>query len=107
MKVFRVAIRMMVGSLLLGAAAPGVHAAESAAEATLSAEASQALSNAEFMVSMAKKQNALWTSASDALAQAQTAAKKQDSAAVIKSAAVASEQAFLGLSQMGYPLVKE
>ena len=103
MNVFRGAVRMLAaGSMLLGVT--GAHAAENAAGAALTADAAQALSNAVFVVDMAKSKRALWTTAAGALAQAQEAAKKQDSAAVIKHAAVASEQAFLGMAQLGYPL---
>ncbi|HRK77866.1 MAG TPA: hypothetical protein PLQ95_04950 [Thiobacillus sp.] len=105
MNVFRVAVRIMAaGSVLLGIAGSAAHAAENTAGAALTADAAQALSNAVFVVDLAKGKSALWTTAAGALAQAQDAAKKQDSAAVIKHAATASEQAFLGMAQLGYPL---
>ena len=105
MKVIRNATRMMAGGLfLLGVTGPVAHAAENAAGAALTVEAAKALSNAEFIVSMAKNKKSLWTTAAGALTQAQEAAKKQDSEAVIRYSAVASEQAFLGLAQSGYPL---
>ncbi len=105
MNVFRVAVRIVAaGSVLLGIAGSAAHAAENAAGAALTADAAQALANAVFVVDLAKSKSALWTTAAGALAQAQDAAKKQDSAAVIKYAAVASEQAFLGMAQLGYPL---
>ncbi|WP_296753033.1 hypothetical protein [Thiobacillus sp.] len=105
MNVFRVAVRILAaGSVLLGVAGPAAHAAENAAGAALTADAAQALANAVFVVDLAKSKSALWTTAAGALAQAQDAAKKQDSAAVIKYAATASEQAFLGMAQLGYPL---
>lgn len=81
---------------------PIAHAGERASG--LSAEAANALANAEFLVNMAKGKKALWTTAAGSLAQAQDAAKKHDSAAVIEHAKVASEQAFLGMAQNGYPL---
>lgn len=107
MKVFRGAVRILAGGCLslvvLGSSA---HAAEDAASAALTANAAQALSSAVFIVDMAKSKSALWTTAAGALTQAQEAAKKQDSEAVIRHAAVASEQAFLGLAQSGYPLTR-
>lgn len=105
MNVFRVAVRIVAaGSVLLGVAGSAAHAAENTAGAALTADAAQALANAVFVVDLAKGKSALWTTAAGALAQAQDAAKKQDSAAVIKYAATASEQAFLGMAQLGYPL---
>lgn len=104
MKSFRVVVGILAAaSVGLGVAGPA-HAAENTVVAALPTEAAQALSNAVFVVGMAKAKGALWTTAADALAAAETAAKKQDSAAVIKHAAVASEQAFLGMAQIGYPL---
>ncbi len=107
MNVLRIAARMAVGgSLLLGGVlGSGVHAADDAANPSLTDEASLALANATSVVEKAKVKGALWTTATGALTQAQEAAKKQDSAAVIQHAAVASEQAFLGMAQLGYPLM--
>ncbi len=105
MNVFRVAVRILAGgSVLLAVAGTGAYAAENTVGAALTSDAEQALSNAVFVVDLARSKNALWTTAADALAQAQEAAKKQNSEAVTKHAAVASEQAFLGMAQLGYPL---
>lgn len=105
MKIVRNAVWMIaVGIFPLGPASPVVHAAEHASRAALTVEAAKALTNAEFLVGMAKNKKSLWTTAASALSQAQDAARKQDSDAVIRYAAVASEQAFLGLAQSGYPL---
>jgi|GEM_PF-4663147 hypothetical protein len=105
MKVIRNAVWMLAGGIfLLGITGPVAHAAENASGAALTVEAAKALSNAEFLVGMAKNKKSLWTTAAGALTQAQEAAKKQDSEAVIRYSAVASEQAFLGLAQSGYPL---
>lgn len=105
MKQVRNTVWFMAGWVFLfGVTSPVAHAAERASGTALTAEATTALSNAEFMVGMAKNKKSLWTTASGALAQAQEAAKKQDSEAVIRHSAVASEQAFLGLAQDGYPL---
>lgn len=112
MNAFRVAVRVLAaGSVLLGLTGPAAYAADHeahhAAHAALTSDASQALSNAVFLVDLAKSKSALWTTASGALAQAQEAAKKRDSEAVMKHAAVASEQAFLGMAQLGYPLTAD
>ncbi|HEY9097808.1 MAG TPA: hypothetical protein VIN38_02960 [Thiobacillus sp.] len=105
MKVIRNVVRMMAGGVfLLGITGPIVHAAENTSGAALTIDAAEALSNAEFLVGMAKSKKSLWTTAAGALTQAQEAAKKQDSEAVIRHSAVASEQAFLGMAQSGYPL---
>jgi murein lipoprotein len=69
-------------------------------------EARQALAKAEADVKEAKAQNALWTTAQDALKKAQEAAAKGDSAATLKFSKTASEHARLGLAQKGYPLTK-
>lgn len=74
-----------------------------AVKPSLSEEAKQALARAEADVKQAKAQDALWTTAADALKKAQEAAQKADSAAVIKFAKTASEQAQLGLKQLSYP----
>lgn len=91
-------------SLLLGIAAMPASASENAAGAGLTPDAQQALAGAESAVDLAKRKRALWTTALAALVEARAAAKKQDSGAVVKYAAVASEQAFLGLAQIGYPV---
>lgn len=104
MDVLQIVARVVIGGSLLVGGAMG-SAAQAADDAALTADASQALSNAVFVVDMAKNRGALWTTATGALTQAQEAAKKQDSAAVIQHAAVASEQAFLGMAQLGYPLM--
>lgn len=90
-------------SLALGLAVAPASASENAAGAGLTPDAQQALAGAESAVELAKSKRALWTTAIAALAEAQAAAKKQDSDAVVKHAATASEQAFLGLAQIGYP----
>lgn len=74
------------------------------APAKLSEEASQALAKAEADVKAAQAKKALWTTAQDALKQAKAAAEKNDSAAVIKHAREASEQAQLGIAQTQYPV---
>ena len=104
MKRFGFAARMAgVVSLALGIAATSASASENAAGAGLTPDAQHALAGAESAVDLARSKRALWTTAIAALAEAQAAAKKQDSDAVVKHAATASEQAFLGLAQIGYP----
>lgn len=75
-----------------------------AAGGGISDEAKAALAKAEADVKAANAKGALWTTAADALKAAQEAAKKGDSAAVIKDARTASEQAALGMGQTAYPL---
>jgi murein lipoprotein len=75
-----------------------------APQAQLSDEAKQALAQAEADIKAAQEKKALWTTAQDALKQAKEAAKKNDSAAVIKHAKQASEHAKLGIAQTQYPL---
>jgi murein lipoprotein len=75
-----------------------------APQAQLSDEAKKALAQAEADVKAAQEQKALWTTAQDALKNAKEAAKKNDSAAVIKNAKEASEHAKLGIAQTKYPL---
>lgn len=70
----------------------------------LTVEAAEALAGAEARVAQAKAMKALWTSAEAALAQAQDAAAKGDSAAVVQFASRANAQAFLGMAQLHYPL---
>lgn len=107
MNVMQIAARMAVGgSLLLGGAlGSGAHAADDAANPSLTDEASLALANATSIVEKAKDKGALWTTATGALTLAQDAAKQKDSAAVVRHAAVASEQASLGMAQLEYPLM--
>lgn len=104
MKASRKAMQALGGGmLLLGVAGPAVHAAENAANLGLTDDPSEALSDAVSAVGAAKRTGFLWTTAADALVQAQEAAKRQDSAAVIRHAAVAIEHASLGLAQREYP----
>lgn len=77
-----------------------------AAKPALSAEAQAALTAAQADVKAAKAKNALWTTAEDALKEAESAAEKGDSAAVIKASALASSQVSKGLAQLNYPLLK-
>ena len=104
----RIVIRLLVGSgLVMGAAGHGARAAESGSKPVLSTEATEALARAESGVALATAKKALWTTAASALAQAQEAAKQQDNAAVMKYAAVAAEQASLGMAQVDGPLTSQ
>lgn len=82
---------------------PQADAAPAAAQTGLSAEASAALAQARADVKEAKTKEALWTTAADALEDAEKAAEKGDSATVMKASARASDQAKLGLAQLSYP----
>ncbi len=104
----RIAIRLLVWSgLVMGVAGHGARAAESSSKPILSAEATEALARAESGVALATAKKALWTTAASALAQAQEAAKQQDNTAVMKYAAVATEQASLGMAQVDGPLTSQ
>ncbi len=77
-----------------------------AAKPTISPEAQAALSAAQADVKNAKAKNALWTTAVDALDDAEAAAKKGDSAAVLANAKLASDHVQKGLAQLNYPMIK-
>ena len=79
---------------------------KAAAAPALSAEAQAALSAAQADVKTAKSKNALWTTADAALKAAEEAAKKGDSATVIKQSKLASDHVKKGLAQLNYPLLK-
>jgi hypothetical protein len=91
---------------LFALVASSVHAAEASVQ-SLSTDAAEALANAESNVNMAKKRSALWTTAVGALEKAREAAKKGDSASVISQSETASQQAFLGMAQLGYPSTEQ
>lgn len=82
-------------------------AAPAPAMPTLSAEAQQALTQAEADVKMAKSKFALWTTSESALKAAQEAAKAGDSAAVMKQAGMASALAKAGIGQLSYPSTEQ
>lgn len=86
--------------------APKAAAAKAEAPPALTDEAKQALAKAEADVKAAIAKKALWTTADDALEKAKDAAKKGDSAAVLKAAKTASEHAKLGIGQSEYPMVQ-
>jgi murein lipoprotein len=88
---------------------PAGSAAAKAAEPAkpgISPEAQTALSAAQADVKKAKAQNALWTTAENALKAAEEAAAKGDSATVLKQAKLASDQVQKGMTQLGYPTLK-
>lgn len=80
-------------------ALPAVHASEAAN----TENAVTAIAGAKRAVAAAKAQNALWTSAEDALHRAQRAIDAGDAAAAIEYARFATGQAQLGLAQKQYP----
>lgn len=77
-----------------------------AAKPAISAEAQAALTAAQADVKNAKAKNALWTTADDALKDAEEAAAKGDSATVLKQSKLASDHVQKGLAQLNYPLLK-
>lgn len=74
------------------------------ATAVKPADPNEALANAQADVKAAAAKDALWTTAQAALKSAEEAAKKGDSAGVLKFSEIASDQANLGLAQTRYPL---
>lgn len=97
---------LLAAALLLGVGGMPLAQASEQPSAALSAEASGALAKAAFLVDLAKSRKSLWTTAAASLAQAQEAARKNDSGAVIAHATAASEQASLGMAQSDYPLTR-
>lgn len=85
---------------------PGGAKASAAATPAISTEAQNALKQAQEDVKQAKGKYALWTTAADALKKAEEAAKKGDSATVIKEAGEASYFVRKGLAQLNYPQIK-
>jgi murein lipoprotein len=79
---------------------------KAAAAPALSAEAQSALSAAQADVKDAKAKNILWTTADAALKAAEEAAKKGDSATVIKQSKLASDHVQKARGQMSYPVLK-
>lgn len=96
-------ITLAAAGLLTLAGCQSAPTKEAAAGPVLSDEAKAALAKAEADVKAANAKAALWTTAEDALKAAQAAAKKGDSAAVVKEARTASEHAALGMGQTAYP----
>ena len=76
------------------------------AKPTISAEAAAALAQAQADVKMAKSKNILWTTSADSLKDAEEAAKKGDSATVIKEANEASYHVRKAVAQQSYPQIK-
>jgi len=85
---------------------PGSTPTAKAASPSISAEAQAALKQAQADVKMAKSKNALWTTAADSLKDAEEAAKKGDSATVIKESTEASDHVRKGIAQLNYPVIK-
>ncbi|GBL45059.1 hypothetical protein SFMTTN_0863 [Sulfuriferula multivorans] len=96
------------GLLTLGGCAStsnGTSGTQASAQTTpgISASAQTALKQAESDVGASKKDGNEWTTAAAALKNAQDAAKKGDSDAVLKNAKFASELAKLSVAQLKYP----
>lgn len=81
-------------------------AAAAQTQGSISAEAQAALATAQADVKTAKSKNALWTTADAALKAAEEAAKKGDSATVLKQSKLASDHVQKGLAQLNYPTLK-
>lgn len=81
-------------------------AASATAAASISAEAQAALTAAQADFKAAKAKNEAWTTADGAMDAAEEAAKKGDSATVLKEAKFSSDQSKLSLGQMKYPVLK-
>ena len=77
-----------------------------ASDATNAQTAKVEVASAQRAVAAARAQNALWTSAEDALRRAEHAMHGGDAAAAIKHARFATGQAQLGLAQKHYPLTR-
>lgn len=79
---------------------------EKPAAPQISAGAKAALAAAEAAVKKAKDNDALWSTAEDALKKAKEAEKKGDSAGVASASELAKKQAELGLAQKNYPVLQ-
>jgi len=66
-------------------------------------EAREAVTRAEDAVAQALAVGALWTTAQDALRDAQAALAAGDEAAAVEAARFAAAQAKLGIEQLAYP----
>jgi uncharacterized iron-regulated protein len=113
MRIKLIPLAILCGLMLGGCQGSGAVKSEAvqavqaeAAKPALSEEAKQAVVKAEADIKEAKAKKALWTTAGDALKKAHEAAAKADSAATLKHAKAASEQAQLGIAQLSYPLAK-
>jgi hypothetical protein len=95
-----VAAATMAGGGLAAAADAGTE------KYAITAEASGKLERAIADVRQAEARRNLWTTVAVALDDARRAAAKGDSAAVIRHASVASEQARLSIEQADYPTVQ-
>ena len=79
-------------------AAANAHAAGPTAE-----QARSEVLRAQQAVQAAAQKRALWTTAQEALAEAQAALERGDYAAAVHAGRVAAEQAQLGIEQLDYP----
>jgi hypothetical protein len=66
-------------------------------------KAHEAVTAARSAVEQAARSQALWTTARDALRDAESALAREDYVAAERSARFAAEQAKLGIEQLGYP----
>jgi murein lipoprotein len=101
----QILIALAAAGVLAVAGCQSAPTTTAAAAPTISDEAKAALAKAEADTKAADAKKALWTTAQDALKAAQEAAKKGDSAAVLKNAKLASDHSKMGLDQKAYPLM--
>lgn len=76
------------------------------AKVSISAEAQAALTAAKAEAKDAKAKNHLWTTADNALKEADEAAAKGDSDTVMTQVKLARDHIQKGLAQMNYPMIK-
>lgn len=82
---------------------PSASGAESGQSDDATQYARQAVAEARAAVQSAARKRALWTTAADALREAEAALKRNDAAAAEQHARYAAEQARLGIAQLDYP----
>ena len=87
---------IVASAVVVGLAAP-------AARADGPEQAKAEIRCAEHAVETAREQRALWTTAVEALAQAQAALERGDYATAVRAARVAQEQVQLGIAQTRAP----
>jgi hypothetical protein len=104
--VARVAVAVAVSAVTVAVFVAQAADEIATAEPELTAPAQAMLAQAESAVNKAIMRKSLWTTADEAIKLARAAAAKGDSAAVLKHAQTATEQALLGIEQTRYPLVK-
>ncbi len=100
-KVPRMDTMVAVRFTIIGLAVAGWHF-----QPALAIDARAAVADAERMVAAARAENALWTSAQEALARARQALERGNETMAIDQARIAMDQAALGIAQKQYPLTR-